>query len=62
VVPHRLVPLSDPQYVAQLEMMVATRNIPLERRNPETGRTEKVRLWTVNGAHLAERSCHRSRL
>lgn len=46
-VPHRLVPLSDPQYVAQLEMMVATLKIPLERRNPDTGRTEKVRLWTV---------------
>ncbi|WP_071941181.1 tyrosine-type recombinase/integrase [Pantoea agglomerans] len=47
VAPHRLVPLSDPQYVAQLEMMVATLKIPLERRNPDTGRTEKVRLWTV---------------
>jgi len=47
VVPHRLVPLSDPQYISQLEMMVATLRIPLERRNPETGRTEKVRLWTV---------------
>lgn len=47
IVPHRLVPLSDPQDVAQLEMMVATLKIPLERRNPETGRTEKVRLWTV---------------
>lgn len=47
IVPHRLVPLSDPQYVAQLEMMVATLKIPLERRNPKTGRTEKVRLWTV---------------
>ena len=47
VVPHRLVPLSDPQYVAQLEMMVATLKIPLERRNAETDRTEKVRLWTV---------------
>lgn len=46
-VPHRLVPLSDPLYVAQLEMMVATLRIPLERRNPENGRTEKVRLWTV---------------
>ncbi|MCX0498984.1 site-specific integrase [Erwinia billingiae] len=46
-VPHRLVPLSDPQYVAQLEMMTATLKIPLERRNPDTGRTEKVRLWTV---------------
>ena len=47
IVPHRLVPLSDPQYVAQLEMMVATLKIPQERRNPDTGRTEKVRLWTV---------------
>lgn len=47
IVPHRLVPLSDPQDVAQLEMMVTTLKIPLERRNPETGRTEKVRLWTV---------------
>lgn len=42
--PHRLVPLSDPQYIAQLEMMIATLRIPLKRRNPETGRTEKVRL------------------
>ncbi|QAV47683.1 site-specific integrase [Pantoea agglomerans] len=47
LVPHRLVPLSDPQYVVQLEMMVATLKIPQERRNPDTGRTEKVRLWTV---------------
>ncbi len=47
VVPHRLVPLSDPQYVAQLEMMTATLKIPLERRNPDTGKTEKVRLWTI---------------
>ncbi|EAA6839399.1 phage integrase family protein, partial [Salmonella enterica subsp. enterica] len=30
---HRLVPLSDKQYVSQLEMMVATLRIPLERRN-----------------------------
>lgn len=47
VAPHRLVPLSDPHYVAHLEMMVATLKIPLERRSPETGWTEKVRLWTV---------------
>ena len=47
VVPHRLVPLSDLHYVAHLEMMVATLKIPLEHRSPETGRTEKVRLWTV---------------
>ena len=42
--PHRNVPLSDPQYARQLEMMVATLKIPLERRNKRTGRTEKVRL------------------
>ncbi|WNN46692.1 site-specific integrase [Winslowiella toletana] len=47
VVPHRLVPLSAPQYVTQLEMMTATLKIPIERRNSETGRAEKVRLWTV---------------
>ncbi|WP_313063917.1 site-specific integrase [Atlantibacter hermannii] len=45
--PHRLVPLSDTQYVAQLEMMVATLKIPLERRNKRTGRTEKARLWEI---------------
>jgi hypothetical protein len=39
--------LSDPQYVAQLEMMVATLKIPLERRDSQTGRVEMVRLWTV---------------
>lgn len=35
---HRLVPLSDANYVSQLEMMVATLKIPLERRNKHTGR------------------------
>ncbi|EEG1844076.1 phage integrase family protein [Salmonella enterica] len=44
---HRLVPLSDKQYVSQLEMMVATLKIPLERRNRRTGRTEKARLWEI---------------
>lgn len=44
---HRLVPLSDSQYVSQLEMMVATLKIPLERKNKRTGRTEKARLWEV---------------
>ncbi|EMU59343.1 phage integrase family protein [Escherichia coli MP021552.7] len=44
---HRLVPLSDSQYVNQLEMMVATLKIPLERRNKRTGRTEKARIWEV---------------
>ncbi|QKJ89255.1 phage integrase family protein (plasmid) [Paramixta manurensis] len=44
---HRLVPLSDPLYVAQLEMTVATLKIPLERRNRRTGRTEKARIWEI---------------
>jgi len=46
-VTHRLVPLSDAQYVTQLEMMIATLRIPLERRNEKTGRPEKVRLWEI---------------
>ena len=45
--PHRIVPLSDHQYVSQLEMMVATLKIPLERRNKRTGRTEKARIWEI---------------
>ncbi|HAS1312964.1 TPA: phage integrase family protein [Enterobacter bugandensis] len=45
--PHRRVPLSDPQYVSQLEMMVATLKIPQERRNKRTGRTEKARIWEI---------------
>lgn len=45
--PHRIVPLSDPQYASQLEMMVATLKIPLERRNKLTGRTEKTRIWEI---------------
>ncbi|MCL6336294.1 phage integrase family protein [Pectobacterium carotovorum subsp. carotovorum] len=44
---NRVVPLSDPQYVAQLEMMIATLRIPLERRNKRTGRTEKARVWEI---------------
>ncbi|MEB6622503.1 tyrosine-type recombinase/integrase [Enterobacter roggenkampii] len=44
---HRLVTLSDPQYVTQLEMMVATLKIPLERKNMNMGRTEKARIWNV---------------
>lgn len=47
VAPHRLVPLPDAQYVTQLEMMVATLRIPLERMSEKTGRTEKVRLWDI---------------
>lgn len=43
----RLVPLSDGQYVSQLEMMMATLRIPLERRNKRTGRTEKARIWEI---------------
>gem|GEM_PF-98289 len=45
--PHRLVPLSDHSYVSQLEMMVATLKIPLERRNKRTGRTERARIWEI---------------
>lgn len=44
---HRIVPLSDLQYVAQLEMMVATLKIPLERRNKRTGKIEKARIWEI---------------
>ena len=44
---HRLVPLSDTQYVSQLQMMVATLKIPLERRNKRTGRMEKARIWEI---------------
>lgn len=44
---HRLVPLSDSQYVNQLEVMVATLKIPLERRNKRTGRIEKARIWEI---------------
>jgi len=47
VVLHRLVPLSDAQYVTQLEMMIATLRIPIERRSEKTGRTERVRLWDI---------------
>jgi len=39
---HQLVPLSDANFVGQLEMMVATLKIPLERRNKRSGRTEKA--------------------
>ncbi|MNQ99739.1 Tyrosine recombinase XerD [compost metagenome] len=46
-VPHRMVPLSDPQYVSQLEMMVATLKIPQERRNKTSGKMEKARLWNI---------------
>ena len=44
---HRLVPLSDANYVRQLEMMVATLKIPLERRSKRSGRTEKARIWEI---------------
>ncbi len=40
-------PLSDHQYVSQLQMMVATLKIPLERRNKRTGRMEKARIWEI---------------
>lgn len=45
--PHRIVSLSDLQFVSQLQTMVATLKIPLERRNKTTGRTERARIWTI---------------
>lgn len=45
--PQRLVPLSDAQYVTQLEMMITTLRILIERRSENTGRTERVRLWDI---------------
>ncbi len=44
---HRLVRLSDSWYVSQLQTMVATLKIPLERRNKRTGRMEKARIWGI---------------
>lgn len=44
---HRLVPLSDTRHISQVQTMVATLKIPMERRNKQTGRTEKTRLWEV---------------
>jgi site-specific recombinase XerD len=41
------IPLSDANYVGQLEMMVATLKIPLERRNKRTGRLERARIWEI---------------
>ncbi|EHT97977.1 hypothetical protein CKS_4552 [Pantoea stewartii subsp. stewartii DC283] len=36
--PHLLVSLSDPQYIAQMEMMVDKLRIPAERWSPDKGR------------------------
>jgi integrase len=44
---HRLVLLSDTQYVSHLQMMIATLKIPQERRNKRSGRMEKERIWSV---------------
>lgn len=44
---HPLVPLSDTRYVSQLQMMVATLKIPLERLNKRSGRFEKARIWEI---------------
>lgn len=47
---HRLVPLSDHQYVSQLEMMIATLKISVERRNRRTGRIERKVLRRSSNA------------
>lgn len=44
---HILAPPSDSHYVSQLEMMMATLKIPLERMSKRTGRKEKPRLSEV---------------
>ncbi|CAH0139556.1 Tyrosine recombinase XerD [Rahnella aquatilis] len=46
-VPHRLVPLSDNQYLNRLNSMIATLRIPQERKNKRTGRMEPARIWEV---------------
>ncbi|MGF8818285.1 tyrosine-type recombinase/integrase, partial [Klebsiella pneumoniae] len=38
---------ADHPYIRQLQMMVATLKIPLERRNKRTGRMEKARIWEI---------------
>ena len=53
-VPH-LVPLSDEQYVSQLEMMVAMLKIPLERCNKRTGITEKARIREITDRTVSNR-------
>lgn len=47
LVTQRLVPLSDGIYVNQLQTMIATLKIPLERRDKKSGRPAPARLWTV---------------
>jgi integrase len=44
---HRLVPLSDPDYTAQLKTLVATLRIPRERRDKKSGRMVPARIWSV---------------
>lgn len=44
---HRLVPLSDSNYITQFNTMIATLKIPQELRNKQTGRMEPARIWTV---------------
>ncbi|WP_159139524.1 tyrosine-type recombinase/integrase, partial [Klebsiella pneumoniae] len=39
--------LSDHHNASQMQMMVATLKIPLERRNKRTGRMEKARIWEI---------------
>ena len=51
---HRLVPLSDHHYVSQLQMMVATLKIPLERRNKRTEVYTKVFALDVAARHRVQ--------
>lgn len=44
---NRIVFLSDHNYVNQLQMMIATLKIPVERRNKNTRLNEPVKIWGV---------------
>ena len=56
---HRLVPLSDANYVSQLEMMVATLKIPLERRNKRSGSGRRGDVLRAGDtAHVPSFLCH----
>lgn len=46
-VTERIVPLSDPRYIASLETLIATLKIPREQRDKKTGRMMPVKIWSV---------------
>lgn len=44
----RLVPLSDPRYASQVQVLFATLKIPRERRDKLTGRMSPVKIWNIS--------------